>query len=180
MKRGLPRVAALDLLSCLVLVFAILALISQPKTPNRPAIITPGVVALVLTWKPGSNDDLDLWVQDPKGNLAWFASREAGTMYLEHDDLGTAISGTYYHSERTVIREVVPGEYIVNVHAYYLHDPGPITATVQLWRTHGTSAPIYSRSFVLSYTGDEVTAFRFTLSASGEVSNINVLPRKLT
>lgn len=177
MHRDLPRVAALDLLACLVMVFAILALIAQPKA-HPPTIRTPGVVAVILTWTTGSNNDIDLWVQDPKGNLVWFSNREAAGMYLEHDDQGTLVSQTQEHVERTVIRTVEPGEYTVNVHFYAKNDPGDQPVRVELWRTNGTTSPIVRHDLVLHYQGQEETVFRFTLSESGAVTDINHLNKR--
>lgn len=173
----LPRVSALDLLACLVLIFAILALISQPKA-NPPTIKTPGVVAVVLTWPDGSNDDVDLWVSDPKGDLVWYGSRDVGTMFLEHDDLGTLTSGTIRHNERVIVRTAMPGEYIANVHLYSQNDPGPIVVKVELWRTTGATTPITSRTVTLTMQGDEETAFRFTLNSAGSVTNVNHLSHR--
>lgn len=175
MHRGLPRVAALDLLSCLVMVFAILALIAQPKA-KPPTIRTPGVVAVIITWPDGSPNDIDLWVQDPKNDLVFYAQRDAGRMFLEHDDQGTRVSGTVDHNERVVVREVEPGEYTANIHFYQGYGRTPVK--IELWRTTGTSAPAVSRTIVLTHQGEEETAFRFTLTAAGNITNVNSLQKR--
>lgn len=178
---GLPMVAAFDLLTCLLLVFTILAIVQRPATP--PSMKIPGVVVVTVTWAAGSNDDVDTHVRDPEGNHAYFAAQDVGLMHLDYDDLGTDDSGTVgdtrveENSERLVVRGAVPGEYIVNVHMFAKDDPGPQTVTVELWRPSGTSKPIASRTLVLTAEGQEETAFRFTLDATGGVSGINHLDR---
>jgi hypothetical protein len=43
---------------------------------------------ITLTWPDGRQEDVDLYVADPTGNLVWFRRREAGLMHLDRDDLG--------------------------------------------------------------------------------------------
>lgn len=177
MRTRLSLVAAFDLLCCLLLVFVILALVSSQKPPHIP---TFGQFAVTATWKQGSNDDVDLYVRDPDGNIAYFANPNAGLMNLEHDDLGTGVSGTQvladgrkvrvlYNGERVVLRGYAPGEYTVNVHLYSKNDPGPIAVTVTLWSLRGQDKSLEQRTVTLHAEGDERTAFRVTLDAAGNV-----------
>lgn len=168
-------------------IFLILAITETPKaTPMR--IDTLGVYAATLTWPNGSNDDIDLWVQDPRDNIAWYAQLTSGEMTLNGDDLGCA-SGTGYglegpasdchNEERTIIKEAIPGEYTVNVVMFKKNDPGPTTCTVTLWRLRGDDRIMIEKHIVLMHTRQEVTAFRFTLNRAGDASNFNTLPKSL-
>jgi len=173
-----PLIAAVDLLANLVLVFAVLALTATHQKPQSPQNVQ---FAVVDTWAAGSNADVDLYVRDPQGNICYFGNPNAGLMNLEHDDLGTAISGTQtlpdgrkvtvkYNGERLDLRGFVPGEYTVNVHAYNLNGAGPTAVHVQLWEADRVKA---QASVTLRQTGDELTAFRFTLTPDGRVTAIN-------
>jgi hypothetical protein len=102
--RPLPAFAAIDFLSCLLVVFVAVALTSRP-----PQVKTYGAYAVVVTWPKGHND-VDLFVRDPEGAVSYFAKAQADQMQLEHDDRGTAATG-YTHSsqneERTVLAKCV-------------------------------------------------------------------------
>src|SRR5512133_3338915 len=82
--RPLPAFAAIDFLSCLLVVFVAVALTSRP-----PQVKTYGAYAVVVTWPKGHND-VDLFVQDPNGAVSYFAKAQADQIQLEHDDRGTA------------------------------------------------------------------------------------------
>ena len=109
--RPLPAFAAIDFLSCLLVVFVAVALTSRP-----PQVKTYGAYAVVVTWPKGHND-VDLFVRDPEGAVSYFARAQADQMQLEHDDRGTAATG-YTHSnqneERTVLRRASSGGWVAN------------------------------------------------------------------
>src|SRR3990167_11091366 len=100
-----PLVSAFDLLSCLLLIFVVLVLVSTTKK-STSQIETLGLYAVVITWPNGSKDDIDLYMQDPEGGLIFFASRDSGLMHLEHDDLGEP---DRVNMERGILRGTLPG-----------------------------------------------------------------------
>ena len=118
--RPLPAFAAIDFLSCLLVVFVAVALTSRP-----PQVKTYGAYAVVITWPPGL-DDIDLYVRDPAGAISFFGKTQVDQMQLEHDDLGTGNTG-YAHAtdnqERTVVRSATPGQWIANVRLYFFGRP---------------------------------------------------------
>jgi hypothetical protein len=186
-----PQVAAFDLLTCLLLLFVILALTQRPVTP--PSIKTFGAYAVTATWADGANDDVDLYVRDPQGNICYFANTNTGLMNLEHDDLGTLVSGTApfagdtkgrtvvvrENGERTVIRGVVAGEYTVNVQMYFKADNGPRPVTISFWSLRGADRLLVQAHVTLHAEGDEATAFRVTVDASGNVVRVTHTPANL-
>lgn len=183
--RGGSWTPTFDYMLALLGIFLILAITEKPKaTPMR--IDTLGVYAVIITWPSGSNDDVDLWVQDPKGNLVWYADRQEGLMHLERDDLGTRVTGTAdgitvkENGERVIVTGAIPGEYTVNAHMYTKTDAGPTKITCTLVRLRGADTKVVAKQVVLKYRGQEVTCFRFTLNARGNASNINTLPKKFT
>jgi hypothetical protein len=174
--------AAIDTLFCLLLIILVLL---QPPPKKTTAVDTLGVYAVTISWKDGSNDDVDLYVEDPEGNVVYFGSDSVGLMHLEHDDLGTAASETegsvrvVQNGERVVIRGAVVGEYSVNVHLYMKSDRGSIKVHVELWRLRGNDKSLISRNVVLVREGQALTPFRFTLDAKGRMTGHNELPKNV-
>ena len=161
----------------------------QPESKKDASINTAGEFAIVMDWDDKSEDDVDLYVMDSQGNLVFFDDRESGLIHLERDDLGIkndiviGPNGEQVkiekNEERVIIRGITPGEYIVNAHMYKKVNWGKTTVSISLIDLQGTDAKIVEKSVVLKNKGDEVTAFRFTLNADRQVSNINTIPRKL-
>ena len=189
-RPGVPGLAFVDFLANLLLVFTVLFIISfvliRPKNAP-PALRTPGIYAVVITWPGTVNDDVDLYVRDPQQNVVYFANPTAGLLHLEHDDLGKPSAKTStgrvvrppQNIERCVLRGVESGEFVANVQLYRDGAPGPVHVHVALWKLIGSDHPVATSSVVLRHEGDERTAFRFTVTAAGGVTNINRLPAKL-
>lgn len=191
MRRGRrlsSKIISTDLMSNMLLgflalfVLAIVRMNVQKAKQDEESLKTEGEFVVVIRWPDDSNDDVDLHVMDPSHRIAYFASRDVGLMHLEHDDQGstgdTVDTGTESVSvakneERLILRGIVPGEYVVNVHMYGKRDPRPTPVTAILYRLAGTDAEIVRRERVLAANGDEQTAFRFTLKKDKTVSDID-------
>ena len=176
--------AALDLAACLILVIYTL-IAPVHKKHHRPTISTLGLYAITATWPKGSNDDVDLYVRDPKGNIVFFSASSQGQMQLEHDDRGCS-SGSGYGThncvnyERVVLRGFDPGEYTVNVEMFAKNDSGVTPVTVRLYRLAGHDTVLKTVTVKLQRLGSERTAFRFEMNAQGVVTGYNDLQRPLT
>ncbi len=169
--RPLPAFAAIDFLSCLLVVFVAVALTSRP-----PQVKTYGAYAVVITWPKGDND-VDLFVRDPEGAVSYFAKAQADQMQLEHDDRGTAATAythTNQNQERTVLRSASPGQWVANVLLYSRSQgSAPIPVLVTLWDLRSEDRVAYTDMRQLTRTGDERTAFGFTIDHTGSVSGIS-------
>lgn len=172
-----------------LLVFIVLFVLTPKKKQEEAAIKTEGEYLITFHWDEKSNDDVDAYVRDPGAHLVFFRRREDGLMHLERDDLGRRNDviqskgqeiQVEKNEERVVLRGLVPGEYVVNAHMYRKEDQTPTAVKVTLIKIRGADQEITNREVTLEATGDEKTAFRFTLDAKGDVSNINHLPRSLT
>lgn len=191
-RRTLPKIPVVDFLAATLILFATLFLIAFlliAPTKSKPSILTPGIYAVVISWPPGSNDDVDLYVEDPLKNIVWFGQKDAGLMHLERDDLGTAANNTLtladgqqvqvkLNYERIIIRGIVPGEYIVDVHMYNKTSITPTVVKATLIRIID-GAIITTNKVILLKNGDEKTEFRFTLNSSGQITNINYLDKSI-
>jgi hypothetical protein len=174
---------AIDFLCCLLLV--VYTLIGLPPKPS--SIDTLGQYAVEVTWPSARDDDVDTYVEDPAGNIAWFNDSDVGLMHLEHDDLGTSSDVLAHGSnaatvrdnrERVVMRGVLPGEVTVNVHAYR-SEGRPYPVTVKLYRLRGADTVLLTRLLTLDHEGQEVTAFRFTIDGRGRLIDHNQLSKQL-
>src|SRR6201997_1652436 len=93
---------------------------------------------ITMDWPDNHPDDLDLFVQDPVGNIAWYRHREAGFLTLDRDDRGGAhdfILGngrkiaSPIREEIVTVRGVVAGEYTVNVSHFVARTGQPVDVT---------------------------------------------------
>jgi hypothetical protein len=176
--RALPAFAAIDFLSCLLVVFVAVAL-----TSTRPEVKTYGSYAVVLTW-PHDGNDVDLYVRNPGGEISFFAQPQVAEMQLEHDDLGTKVTGYgkgNHDVERTVIRAATPGEWVVDAHLYRRRaGTQPIPVMVTLWDLRAEDHLLKTQRVFLTRTGDEKTPFRFTVNGTGDVGGYSHVPVSLT
>jgi hypothetical protein len=175
--RPLPAFAAIDFLSCLLVVFVAVALTSRP-----PEVKTYGAYAVVITW-PKTKNDVDLYVRDPDGGISYYGKTQVDQMQLEHDDLGrgrTSYARSNENQERTVLRGATPGQWIANVSLFERHEgSAPIPVAVTLWDLRSEDRVAYTDTVHLTYTGDERTAFRFTIDRIGNVAGISHVPMSL-
>jgi hypothetical protein len=137
---------------------------------------------VTMDWPDKHPDDLDLFVQDPAGNIAWYRHREAGFMVLERDDRGGAndfilVNGKKISSpireEIVTIRGIVPGEYTVNVSHFQATTGAAVPVTVKVQKLNPAAQVVFDNAVTVDHTGDEKTAVRFTLDDNGKVVDVN-------
>ncbi len=144
---------------------------------------------ITVTWPDKQPDDVDVWVEDPNGNLLSYRDSNVGWLHLDRDDQGdlndtVMINGveTVYpiNQEVVTIRGIVSGEYIVNLQYYKSSTGRPVPVTVKIEKVNPSLKVVYIDQVVLEREDDEITVLRFTLDANGEVTDINHLPKKFT
>jgi uncharacterized protein YfaP (DUF2135 family) len=169
------------MIQALTFFFVLAVLFMNPEA--KKGIVDPKAEYIITTtWEDENPDDIDLWVEDPKGNIIWFRNREAGLVHLDRDDRGM-LNDTIETAGETVtnplnqevvtIRGVVPGEYVVNLHYYATETGQPVKAAVRLDKVNPSLKVIDYTKLTLEKKGDEQTALRFTLDADGEVTDVN-------
>jgi hypothetical protein len=143
---------------------------------------------ITLDWPDNHPDDLDLFVQDPIGNIAWYRHREAGFLTLDRDDRGGAndfilVNGRKIPSpireEIVTVRGVVAGEYTVNVSHFQATTGQPVPATVKVQKLNPTAQVIFDDKVMVDHSGDEKTAVRFKVDAEGKVIDVFQRPKSL-
>ena len=175
-------------LLCFAALFAMSFILINPAKKDRN-VVAKGEFMIIVTWPKDMDNDVDMYVEDPEGHLVAFMRREEGLMHLDRDDLGqrndvvqTQFGEIEYNENREIVtlRGIVPGEYVINVHMYMRRDDSPTTpVTIQLDKINPFSTIMIKR-VTLGDSGDEKTAFRFTLDKEGEVVDVNELPKTLT
>lgn len=176
-RRAVAAALAIALLGDLLLI--VLALTNPPVTNPKHSIDELGRYAVDMTWPGRLDEDMDLWCTDPKGNVAWFNSRDAGFLSLQHDDLGNLSDPTGDNHERLIVRAIVAGEYVCNVHVYRKRGGRATPVTVTLTRLAGDDTVLYARTLSMRAQGDEQTAFRFTLDRQGRLRGTSTLSKPI-
>ena len=144
---------------------------------------------ITLTWPDNQPDDLDIWVEDPHGEIVSYLQREAGWLHLDRDDRGSLndtieINGQKIlhpiNQEVVTMRGIISGEYVVNVYYYESVTRGPVSATVQIDKINPVLETVFFDRVVLEKQDVEKTVVRFRVSDRGEVVGVDRRPRRLT
>jgi hypothetical protein len=165
-----------------------LALLSVSPDSKEGKIDSKAEFIITLDWPDNHPDDLDLFVQDPVGNIVWYRRREAGFLTLDRDDRGGAndfiiVNGKKIPSpireEIVTVRGIVAGEYTVNVSHFQATTGQPVAASVKVQKLNPTAQVIFNDKLVLDHSGDEKTAVRFRLDNEGKVIDVQQRPKSL-
>jgi len=165
-----------------------IAVLSISPDAKDGKVDTKAEFIITMDWPDSHPDDLDLFVQDPVGNIAWYRHREAGFLTLDRDDRGGAndfilVNGMKIPSpireEIVTVRGLVPGEYTVNVSHFQAVTGQPVEATVKVQKLNPNAQVIFDDKVVVDHTGDEKTAVRFRLDAAGKVIDVQRRPKSL-
>ena len=156
---------------------------------SKSGIVNPKAEYIVtVNWPDNNPDDIDIWVEDPVGNLIWFRNREAGLVHLDRDDRGIVndqlkMNGqtveTSLNQEVVTIRGRVTGEYVINLHYYESKTNLPVKATVEVAKINPSVEIVYYGETVLKEKGAEETAVRFSIADDGSVDNVNTSKKSI-
>lgn len=165
-----------------------LALLAISPDSKEGKVDSKAEFIITMDWPDSHPDDLDLFVQDPIGNIAWYRHREAGFLTLDRDDRGGAndfivVNGRKIPSpireEIVTVRGLVAGEYTVNVSHFQATTGRPVDATVKVQKLNPTAQVIFDDKVTLDHTGDEKTALRFWLDGEGKVTDVQTRQKSL-
>ena len=183
----------LDLLFNMLLAFTALfvlsfCMVNENKDKSKSSVEVKAEYIITMSWPEDMDNDIDLYVEDPIGNLCFFRRREEGLMHLDRDDIGfrndfveTPSGKTKYPYNREIItlRGFISGEYCVNAHAFKKNDPRPCQVTVQVDKLNPTVKTILVNSVTLLENGQEKTVMRFRLDSAGGLLSSSTLDRSL-
>jgi hypothetical protein len=165
-----------------------IALLAVSPESKEGKIDSKAEFIITMDWPDNHPDDLDLFVQDPVGNIVWYRHREAGFLTLDRDDRGGANDFIIVNDKKipspireeiVTVRGIVPGEYTVNVSHFQATTGQPVAASVKVQKLNPTAQVIFDNKLMLDHTGDEKTAVRFRLDTEGKVIDVQERPKSL-
>jgi hypothetical protein len=170
-----------------VVMFLLAFLLINPVA-RTGAVDAKAEFLITLAWPDGRREDVDLYVEDPSGNLVWFRAREAGLMHLDRDDLGRSndviqVGGREIvnpiNQEVVSIRGILPGEYVVNLHLYRADHDQRVPTAVKVEKLNPKVEIVFYGEVVLTRQSEERTAVRFAVRPDGSVGDVNQLPKAI-
>ena len=168
-------------LQVVAFLFFIALLVINPEA-KQGKIDTKAEFIITSSWPDNHPDDIDLYVEDPLGNIVWYHQREAGFLVLDRDDRGGAndfimVAGKKVLSpirqETVSIRGIIAGEYTVNLNHYLATAREPVPIAVKVEKVNPIVEVIFYDTIILDHTGHERTALRFRLGEDGSVVDVN-------
>ncbi len=189
-----------NMLIAFVFCFIVALLAMNPKALKAGDVAAKAEFIVTLGWPDLDPNDIDLWVQNPAGEVVWFRNREAGLMHLDRDDRGTSNDTVEINGRKVVnplnqevvsLRGIVAGEYIVNAHYYEgKEDKGggeqasarrgqPVPLTLTVVKVNPRAEVVFYGQHTIGRPDEEATLLRFTVRADGSVGGTNTLAKSL-
>lgn len=142
---------------------------------------------IVIEWDDDKNDDIDLWVRDPAGNVISFINRTGGLLNLEKDDLGRSndavvmpdgsVKVLNINREVVTVRGIVPGVYNVQAHVYsrksWKEEDAVGTITVKVIKVN-PYGEVYMGTKMYNIKGQQITLLNFKLDKDGKFLGFNL------
>lgn len=155
-----------------------------PTNKKAEEHIPPGSVIVETHWPRDMAVDVDLWVQAPREVPVGFWNLGGFTFNLLRDDLGLEGDATDENYEISYSRGTPAGEYIVNVHMYGplpANTTVPVNVVVSVRKKYTKTEQILKTVVKLTRQNQEETAFRFRLTADGDLveNSVSTLFRPL-
>ncbi len=169
------------LLGFSMMVFIAFSLIRPDAEAN--AVNIKAEFIITATWPDFNPDDIDLYVEDPLGQIVWYHQMQKGFMSIDRDDRGNYLDQLTVNGVKTVnplnqetvsIRRNIPGEYIVNVYKFSDDSGAPTPVSVKVEKINPKVSVVSYRTVTLVAKDDEQTAVRFTIDAEGKVTGTSL------
>lgn len=171
-----------SLLACFAVLVAVFVTQVQKKVVVTEAQERPaGAASIYVFWPDSLPADVDTHLLEPSGEHLFFRHQQTPNANLLRDDLGMNGDSTPKNFENVYIRNLTPGEYIINIHAFMAPDdlyPIPVEVELNILGANGGSQIRYTFKLMLEQEGEEVTAFRFVIDQNGRVvpGSLNHMP----
>ncbi len=164
-------------------------LIAEQKKKDDSNLKTKAEYIITVVWPDGALDDVDTWLEDPRGQVLWYHKKDINSAHLDRDDLGrktdTIIDAKgneieYPHNQEiTTIRVPMEGEWVLNLHMYRKSGDTPILVEVKMDKLNPTVKTVFLQRIVMTKHWEEVTVARFQMSKMGEILTWDKLPKEL-
>lgn len=132
---------------------------------------------ITVDWQDDLPDDVDIWVQDPNGEIVSYLKKDAGWLHLDRDDQGIINDVVVINNKEVIypinrevvtLRGIIPGEYIVNLYLYEHKSKEPVEAKIIIEKVNPSLKLVYFNNAVLETKDTELTIARFNLDAKGD------------
>jgi hypothetical protein len=132
---------------------------------------------ITVDWQDNLPDDVDIWVQDPNGEIVSYLKKDAGWLHLDRDDQGIINDVVIINNKEVIypinrevvtLRGIIPGEYIVNLYLYEHKSKEPVEAKIIIEKVNPSLKLVYFNNTVLETKDTELTIARFNLDAKGD------------
>ena len=132
---------------------------------------------ITVDWQDNLPDDIDIWVQDPNGEIVSYLKKDAGWLHLDRDDQGIINDVVIINNKEVIypinrevvtLRGIIPGEYIVNLYLYEHKSKEPVEAKIIIEKVNPSLKLVYFNNTVLETKDTELTIARFNLDAKGD------------
>ncbi|SFL92670.1 hypothetical protein SAMN03159423_4454 [Bradyrhizobium sp. NFR13] len=153
------------------------------KTKDDEGKVDPKLEFLItVSWPDKHPDDIDMFVQDPIGNIVWYRRRETGFMVLDRDDRGGLNDFIMVNGQKVLspirqeivsVRGIVAGEYIVNIYHFAALTGQPVPVTVKVEKLNPKVQVVHYDTVNVDHGGAETTAVRFIMDKAGNVTEVN-------
>jgi hypothetical protein len=178
-------VIMLALAGFVAMVILLLPHLNPPGQAAEQTTEPPGNVIVELRWPDELDSDVDLWVEAPGDTPVGYSNKGGAIFNLLRDDLGKRADATGLNYEVSYSRGIPEGEYTVNVHLYRNAAnvfPIPVTVVTSVKTSPKESArQLLASKIELMREGEELTVYRFRLSADGSLvaGSVHSLQRNL-
>ena len=151
---------------------------------------TKAEYVITMTWAKEDSNDIDIWIEDPAGNLISFKKKAAGLTHIDRDDLGhagdifTTSDGQQvayeYNQEIVTIRGFIPGEWVINIHLYKQNQQvKPSEVKVRMDKLNPSVTSVLNETIILKEHWEEATVIRLVMSSTGQIISRNKIPISL-
>tara|TARA_B100000929_G_C15326269_1_gene359056 strand:+ start:69 stop:674 length:606 start_codon:yes stop_codon:yes gene_type:complete len=132
---------------------------------------------ITVDWQDNLPDDVDIWVQDPNGEIVSYLKKDAGWLHLDRDDQGIINDVVIINNKEVIypinrevvtLRGIIPGEYVVNLYLYEHKSKEPVEAKIIIEKVNPSLKLVYFNNTVLEAKDTELTIARFNLDAKGD------------
>jgi len=178
-------VIMLALAGFVAMVILLLPHLNPPGKAAQENTYPPGNVIIEARWPDELDVDVDLWVEAPGDRPVGYSNKGGLIFNLLRDDLGKRADATGMNYEVSYSRGIPAGEYTVNVHLYRNTSgvfPVPVTIVTSVKKSPKDSArQLLASKVELTREGEELTVYRFRLSADGDLvpGSVHSLQRNL-
>lgn len=187
--KGPVKIAYIDVLQCLLVVFFVVIIFSVvDENKSKGNVIDPSQIIAEMTWGDGSPSDVDLWMENPAGDIVYFNAREFGGMTLDTDNLGfnnyvKDTSGEIIKNDKRreviSIRTPIAGTYTINVMLY-----GKRTGWAEKIKVHAFKINPYKeivdKEVEINNSMEEATIVQFELDEKGDIVSVTTNPEPVS